>query len=260
MALRRTLWRILLGLVVAVVLLVLIIVVVVEAPWGRGYLRHIAERRASALLNADVTIGDLSGNLFSGATLSELGIERDGQRIVAVDRVRVEYSPVELLRGPLAFRRIALDRLRVRAGAVGALVPPNTGDGGRRSFSVRTLTLRDAEVWIGPEPAQVDGFRVPDVIRRLQAELSLQMNPSVTSIALKRLSFVGESPPVTVENISGTVRIAGGDLVLEDMQARLAESSLEFSATIENFRRLGEHHDEDLSSDPAGVASGSSDR
>jgi hypothetical protein len=74
-----------------------------------------------------------------------------------------------------------------------------------------------------------------------------------------RLSFVGEAPAVVLKQLSGSVSIAGGDLVLEDIRVQLAESSFAFGGTIENFRRLGGRNGENQrardSDYPGGVGS-----
>ena len=176
----------------------------------------------------------------------DLVIARAGRRLLSVDRVRVDYSISELIGGKLHFSLISLDHLVMQAGAIPVLLPerkPRAVSG--RAFTLNRVRIDRGEIIIGPAPAQVGGVRVPDVIRDLNAELSVEAAPGRTVVDVHRLSFVGESPAVTVKRFAGVVTIADGDLVLDRISMQLAESSLTFSARIENFRHLGQSHDED---------------
>jgi hypothetical protein len=216
------------------------------SPWGRSHLRDLAEQRAASYLNADVEIGRLGGSLLYDATLDDLVVERDGRRLLSVDRATVGYSLFQLLSGDIELSLISLDHLVLRAEAVPALMPERKpGAGGGRSFTLDRIVVDGGEILIGPMPAQVGGFRVPDVIHGLDAELRVDAAPDRTVVNVKRLSFVGESPAVTVTRFAGTVTIADGDLVLDRVRVQLAESSLTFSARIDNFRKLGGSDAED---------------
>jgi autotransporter translocation and assembly factor TamB len=234
--------------VIAIVVAVIAVAVslLLWTPWGRGYLRDLAERQAESFLHADVEIGALDGSLLHGATLHDLVIARDDRQLLSVDRVRVDYSITELLSGQLHFPLISLEHLMLRAEAIPALLPERKpSPGGGRSFSLDRVLIEWGEIVIGAAPAQVGGFRVPDVIHALNAELSVEATPNRTVVDVKRLSFVGESPPVTVKRFAGAVTIADGDLALEHVTVQLVESSVTFSARIDNFRQLGRNDAED---------------
>jgi hypothetical protein len=246
MTARTLIRRILLVIAIVVVVIAVAISLVLWTPWGRGYLRDLAERQAESFLKAEVEIGRLDGSLLYGATLHNLVITQDDQRLLAVDRVRVDYSITGLIAGRLDFPFISLDHLVLRADAISALLPEREpGASGGRSVSLDRIVVDRGEIIVGPTPAQVGGFRVPDVIRNLLADLSVNAAPDRTVVNVTRLSFVGEAPPVTVKRFSGVVTIASGDLVLDHISVQLAESSLTFSARIDNFRKLRGNNAED---------------
>jgi uncharacterized protein involved in outer membrane biogenesis len=231
--------RIVLFVATGVVAVAAAAVILLQTPWARDYLRHLAERRASQALGADVTIGELGGSLLFGATVDDLTIVRRGRPLLAVDRVRVDYDPSDLLRGRFDFQRIALERPVVQARALGAIGGLG-GDrsGGGRTVRIGEVVVKDGRVVIGSDPAEAGGFRVPDVIRDLDADLSVRTGGGSTRIGIDRLSFKGEAPAVTLRNLSGTVTVAHGDLRLDDIQVQLAESSFAFGGTIENIGSL----------------------
>jgi hypothetical protein len=178
---------------------------------------------------------------LSRAIVDRLVIERDGQPIVAADRISVDYDPLQLIGGDFTFDRIAVEQPVIHATRLGSLLPqrgePRASGGRRLRFD--EIVVNDGRVVIGSAPKEVDGFRVPDVLRALQARLSLEVDPGRTAVVIERVSFVGEAPAVTLKQLTGTVRIVRDDLVLEEIDVQLAESSFQFGGTIENFRTLG---------------------
>jgi hypothetical protein len=233
--------RVLLIVVIAIVAVVGLALLALRTPWAREHLRTMAEQRAESFLKADVHIGALRGSLLSGAIIDHLVIERDGQPIVTADSIAVDYDPFQLIEGDLTFQRIAVEEPVIHATRVGSLLPqrsePRTSGGPSLRFD--EIVVTDGRVVIGSAPTEVDGVRVPDVLRALQARLSLEVDPGRTAVVIERLSFVGEAPAVTLKQLTGTVRIVQDDLVLEEIDVQLAESSFQFGGTIENFRTLG---------------------
>jgi autotransporter translocation and assembly factor TamB len=239
--------RILAIVVLVVIALVTVALLALQTPWAHDYLRGLAERRASAVLGADVHIGSLGGSLLSGASIHDLTIQRGKQPIVSIGGVTVDYDVFELIGGTLHFPRIVVERPVVQATNIASLFPkrdrPRQGSG--TAFTIDELVINDGRVVIGAQPEQVAGFRVPDVIRELQARLALHSGSNETSVTVKQLSFVGASPAITLKQLSGSVSIEQGDLILKDINVQLAESSFEFGGTIRDFRSLGESDEED---------------
>ena len=106
---RRTV-KTLVGLLLAVVLLVAGALIATQTAWFRDWARGFGERQAARLLNGELRIGRLDGNLWSGATLTDVAITQDGRQVVTVERVRVAYNVRQLLSRNWRFPEIALTR------------------------------------------------------------------------------------------------------------------------------------------------------
>ena len=106
---RRTV-KILLGLGLTVVLLVAAALVATQTSWFRDWARGFGERQAARLLNGQISIGRLDGNLWNGATLSNVAVTQDGRQVVTVERVRVTYNVRQLLSRNWQFPEITLTR------------------------------------------------------------------------------------------------------------------------------------------------------
>jgi hypothetical protein len=71
----------------------------------------------------------------------------------------------------------------------------------------------------------------------LQARLRLHSGSDETSVDVEKLSCVGVSPAVTLKQLSGSVSIEDGNLILRDITVQRGESSFVFGVTN---RRLPE--------------------
>jgi len=241
MASRRRLLYLVAFLAGSLVVLVLAAWLALQTSWGMNYVRRIAERQASSALGAQVAIGALRGSLFYGATIDRLAITDDGEELASAALVSARYDLFDLVRGTFALDEIVVDGPVIHAKALDLLgrEEPEDPQPTDRAFSIERIVIKNGQVVFGPEPSEAGGFEIPDVLRDVQADLSVQIEPEATRVAVDHLSFVGEAPDVSLRSLSGVVAIEGNDLVLEDIFVQLAESSMKLNGTIANFRNLG---------------------
>ena len=84
-------------------------------------------RQANQYLNGQLSIGRLSGNLFFGAELSDVAVDVDGERVIAVRQIGVDYSVFDLLSKGLVLDDIRLDEPHARHPADGATAGISAG-------------------------------------------------------------------------------------------------------------------------------------
>jgi hypothetical protein len=263
MNLARRLLIVALVIVGGAAVLIVLVLVGLQTTWGNDYVRRLAERQASSAIGAQVRVGAVEGSLFYGATLRDIEIADEGRSIINVGVASATYDAFDLIRGTFSLDEIVLERPVVQAGGLGLLgredpIDANEPPPTPLTFSIGTLIVRDGRVVVGERPDKVGGFEIPDEIHDLDAELSLHVRPETSLIEVAHLSFVGEAPAVTLQQLTGSVTVHEGNLVLEDIDVRLAESSLKLNGTITNFRNLGgpdgASNDVDHGSEPAALA------
>lgn len=241
MPIARRLLKVVLVIIGGVVILLAGALLALQTDWGRNQVRSIAERQASSALGAQVTIARLEGSLLYGASIDRIAVTDEGREIMSAERVSARYDLMDLLRGRFALDEIVLDGPVVYADALSLLGreepadPPPT----RQPFSIARLVITNGLVIVGEQPSEVGGVEIPDVLRDVQADLSVTIGAEDLNIAVAHLSFVGEAPDVTLRELSGTVSVEDDDLRLEDVAVQLAESSMTVSGTIDNFRSFG---------------------
>lgn len=241
MTLARRLPTVLLGVFGGAVVLVFLVFAALQTPWGRDYVRRLAERQASSALGADVSIAGLRGSLIWGASLDGLAVTQAGQEVMSAEQVSARYDAFDFLRGAFVLDEIVIDRPVVRTSALGRLgrEEPQDAQASRFALSIGRIEVHDGTVHVGEDLQEVGGVEMPDVLRDVQAELSLEIAADRTHVAVRHLSFAGKAPDLTLERLSGVVLLDGPDLVLENIAIQLAESSMTVSGTIDNFRNLG---------------------
>src|SRR5258708_35658660 len=72
-------------------------VIVSQTAWFKNWLRGYIVRESSQYLNGTLSIERLGGSLFYGIEMENVGISVDGQQVVAVKDLGLDYSIFELV-------------------------------------------------------------------------------------------------------------------------------------------------------------------
>ena len=254
------LFRWILVATVAVLVLVGIALAVVETGWGKNRLRELIVREGNQYLTATLEIGRLQGSLLRGIQLSDVRLSRDGDTIIQIDDVSVEYSIRELIDRGTSVRRIRLARPRVVVARepdgrwnLGALIKRDTQQEERRGPG-RPLHLMSIEVTDGHvvvrEPLKFGAARPPTEYEDLDLALSFDYVPVDWQLVFSHASWKGHAPELTVGSLTGTVANGSGgwrftDLVVDTPKGHLTvtgevdrsqtPSVLRFNAEAERF-------------------------
>jgi uncharacterized protein involved in outer membrane biogenesis len=153
----RGLARWVLGAAAALLLVVAAALAGLQTGWAKGYLRGLIVRQANQYLTATLEIGTLEGSLLRGIELGDVRLSRDGEPIVAIDRVTVSYTIRELIDRGVTIARIHVVGPRVVAERqpdgrwnLAALVRRDAREeerrGPRRPIHIRAIEVVDGEV------------------------------------------------------------------------------------------------------------------
>src|SRR5262245_10661709 len=86
-----------------------------ETSWGKNQIRQLIVRQANQYLTGTLEIGRVEGSIFRGIHLSDIRLSTNGEQIISVDDVLLQYSIRELLEPGVVVRAVRLERLRVIA-------------------------------------------------------------------------------------------------------------------------------------------------
>ena len=215
----RGLARWVLGGIAILLLLVLAFLGALQTGWAKGYLRGLIVRQANQYLTATLEIGSLDGSLIRGIELEGVRLSRDGEPIIAIDRVTVAYSIRELVDRGVTISRIQVVRPRVVAERqpdgrwnLSALVRRDARDqerrGPRRPIHIRSIEVVDGDVDLRNQ-LNVAFAVAPRRYQQLNASLAFDYEPVEWRLDFARASWIGGEESLTMNRLSGI--IANGD-------------------------------------------------
>src|SRR5258708_24981624 len=85
-------------------------IIVSQTAWFKNCLRAYIVREANQYLNGTVSIERLGGNLLFGIEMENIAVSLDGDEVVAVKDLGLDYSVFELVTKGMSVDNIRLDK------------------------------------------------------------------------------------------------------------------------------------------------------
>ncbi|HXH05479.1 MAG TPA: hypothetical protein VNI83_02700, partial [Vicinamibacterales bacterium] len=243
MALARRVVHVLALAGTALVIVVALGLIATQTSWFRDWLRRYVVAQSRKVLAGELSIGRLGGNLFSGVNLDHVTVSLDGERVIAVRRLELDYRLAQLISSGLVFDRLHLEAPRVLlrrtsdGWTLGRLVRREAEEAERRGpgrpIAIDAISIADGDIRI--EGAQDGAVRVPHRVAGLDARLSFHYRPVRYTVDVERLSLRTVSPDLTVRSVRGTIAVRGADLHLETVELQTARSTLAVSGAIRRY-------------------------
>src|SRR6266481_3646262 len=156
-------------------------VIVSQTAWFKNWLRGYIVRQAQLYLNGTLSIERLGGNLFFGVEMENVGVSMDGQQVVAVKDLGLDYNVFQLLSKGLSVDNIRLDKPVIylrREGdtwSLSRLVKKQETEADRRGpatpLAIDAIGITDGSVVVD-SPVGTSGVEVPKRFDHLDAKLS----------------------------------------------------------------------------------------
>lgn len=242
----RTVLRVLGIVILVLVAAVIVLLAVSQTGWFRDRLRAYAVQQANQYLRGELSVGRLTGNLFSGVVLHDVVIERDGRSVVAARAIELDYSLAEVAGEGLVANalRIVEPSILLRRDAAGAwniadLVREQEQEAGRegpgRPVTIRDLVITNGRVVIEDEAGGAQAVRLPRAIESIDAEASFFYEPVDIALDLRRLDFDAREPDLALRSLTGRFLVHEDDVQIVDLEARTAQNALRGSANLTGY-------------------------
>src|SRR5439155_18035325 len=199
--------------------------------------------QANEYLTAQLEIGELAGSLFRGIQLGDIRLSKDGRPLISIDNISLSYSISELLQPGVVIKEITVVRPRIAAsrGADGrwdlsALVKreareeERTGPG--RPIEILAIDVQDATVTLSSDVA-FGAAHIPTRYEKLDASFSFKYAPVRWALDFTRVSFLGATPELTMNRLSGGLENGRAGLVLKTFTVVTPRSTLTLAGRIE---------------------------
>ena len=234
------------GILATFVVVVLVIAVLVsQTSWFRDWLRRYAMREAAQLVDGQLVIGRIDGGLCGGVQLHDVHIDRNGETLVALDTLTLEYGLLDFVREGVVIRtvelvapRIALRRDGDTWNVATLLVEqaPSDPDAPRATFRVDSITLRDGLVTIDDPtcPAGTAGC-LPARVENVQAMARLASTVDALDVELQQASFDTSEPDLALRRLAVAVTMTDADVAVSGLDVASAASVLTGDAHIVDY-------------------------
>jgi translocation and assembly module TamB len=238
-------------LIRALVLTVLILVgataaavVVSQTAWFRQWLRGFVVAQAGTILNGQLSVERLDGNLFYGVKLTNVQIAMDGRPVVSMQDVELAYNVFQMMTRGISVDAIHLDRPTVyltkddQGWTIARLIKPSAPDAPPShapAVRVDQATVTGGAVVID-DPHPDPSVNLPNRIDEIEAALSLDYASDHTAVDVTRASLHTSNPELTLRTFSGAVTLDDETIAVRTLALQTERSALTVNGTIEQYR------------------------
>jgi len=266
----RRLLRLVVFLVMLLVAIVSIALISTQTGWFKDWLRRYIMRQSAQFLQGELQIGRLSGNLFFGVALSDVTLTQDGQPIIAIKDLKVDYSAFDLVSSGIVLDEIELNQPVIRARRSGTgwnlaqLVRKQAEEEKRRGpgrpVTITSIKIHDGFVSVDgrvpglPPPARVSeaadierpatsatsstaAASGPMEIRDLDAELSFVYRPVDFIIDIGHISLRSSAPALWLQKLAGRIEVSGDDVTVNGLKVKLPQTDLAVDGKVLDYNR-----------------------
>jgi autotransporter translocation and assembly factor TamB len=228
------------------VALLAVALIVSQTPWFRDWMRRTIIRESKQYINGELTIGQVTGNLFFDFGLADVAVDLSGERLVSVKTLAVDYSVAQLLSQGIVVDHITLTAPNVRLARdqsgwnISRLIKPRAQEADRkgpsRSITLPSIAIADGVVSIDDKQGSTS-YRLPRRFEDLDVQATFAYEPVHFTIGLDKLSFRASQPELTMQALTGAIAVRDDNLYLERMVVRTGESALNLGGVIESYLR-----------------------
>ena len=234
-------------------------VIVTQTTWFKEWLRGFIVRQAEDYVNGRLSIGRLDGNLFFGIDLGDVDVTVNGEKVVDIDGVALDYNAFTLIRGDVALDQIRLTRpvLRLHRDEKGwnlaHLIKVRTPDPdepkNRRTLEISEIGISDGTLYVEKGAVGTGGVDVPARIERLDATVAVRSDEDELTVDIDHVSLRAAEPGIGVNGMSGRIRRTPNEVVFDEVQIRTEESTLRVNGKVLNVEGSSPVVDVQASSD-----------
>jgi TamB, inner membrane protein subunit of TAM complex len=270
---RGPIWRLARLLVITLVLLIAAValaIVAIQTPYFKDWLRRYVTRQAVQVLNGELTIRRLGGNLFYGVELDDVAITHEGGRTIVIDRVKIDYSVFDLISRGIIIDELVLDRpiVLARQTAEGwnltRLVKQRTEErprGPGRPITISAIRITDGRLRVerSVAPAEPGVRRVATgqqassvtTLEDLDLFMRLHYQTGELGVDVQHLNVQSTSPSWRIGRFVGNVARKEDALHLQGVRVQMPRSDLQVEGVVTG---IGKEAQLDLAVTSAGLS------
>ena len=154
--------------------------IVSQTTWFKEWLRGFIVRQADDYVNGRLSIGRLDGNLFFGVEMEDVDVTVNGEQVVALKDVGIDYNFLTFLSDHVVLDHIRFNQPTLRLEKTGKgwnlveLIKAQTPEkpGSRKPIEIGEIGVRGGTLYLESQPGGpigTSGVNVPTVIEKIDA-------------------------------------------------------------------------------------------
>ena len=219
-------------------------VIVSQTTWFKEWLRGFIIRQADDYVNGRLTIGRIDGNLFFGVEAEDIDITQNGQPVVSLKDVGIDYSFLTFIGGNVVLDHIRLNEptLHLQKTATGwnltELIKAQTPSAprNRKPIDIGEIGISGGTLYVENErqgePVGTAGVDVPTVIDKIDASLGVHSDANELKVDVAHVALRAENPHFGINDLSGIVRRHEDSITIENLSLRTEETSLRVEGVV----------------------------
>jgi len=219
-------------------------VIVSQTTWFKEWLRGFIVRQADDYVNGRLSIGRLDGNLFFGVEMEDVDVSVNGEPVVALKDVGIDYNFFTFLTDHVVLDHIRLNQptLHLEQTAKGwnlvNLIKAQTPERpvNRKPIEIGEIGVSEGTLYLesqpGAGPVGTSGVNVPTVIEKIDASVGVTSDANELKVDVRHVALRGSNPRFGINALSGIVRRHEDSLTIENLSLRTEETSLRAGGSI----------------------------
>jgi autotransporter translocation and assembly factor TamB len=219
------------------------VVIVTQTTWFKEWLRGFIVKQADDYVNGRLSIGRIDGNLFFGVEMEDVDVAMNGEQVIALKDVGVDYNFLTFLTGHVVLDHIRLNEptLRLEKTEKGwnlaALIKAQTPETpqNRKPIEIGEIGISQGTLYLQSQPGGPVGTSsvdVPTVIDKIDASLGVTSDANELKVDVRHVSLRGSNPRFGVNDVSGIIRRHDDSITIENLALRTEETSLRAAGSI----------------------------
>jgi hypothetical protein len=218
-------------------------VIVSQTTWFKEWLRGFIVRQADDYVNGRLTIGRLDGNLFFGVEMADVDVTVNGEQVVALKDVGVDYNFLTFLADHVVLDHIRLNQPTVHLEKthsgwnLGKLIKAQTPEKptNRKPIEIAEIGVSQGTLYLESQPGGpvgTSGVDVPTVIEKIDASVGVSSDANELKVDVRHIALRGNNPRFGINDLSGIVRRHQDGLTIENLSVRTEETSLRAGGSV----------------------------
>ena len=219
-------------------------VIVTQTTWFKEWLRGFIIKQADDYVNGHLTIGRLDGNLFFGVEAEDIDISQNGQPVVSLKDVGIDYNFLTFLGGNVVLDHIRLNEPTIHlqktatgwnvADLVKAQTPATPQN--RRPIDIGEIGISGGTLYVENTPRSeavgTSGITVPTVIDKIDASIGVSSDANELKVEVGHIALRGRNPDFGINDLSGVIRRHEDSITIENLSLRTEETSLRIQGVV----------------------------